>query len=149
MIPCLHDHKENVRFYKINSGVNELEYRFWLSPRKIRGIQKTKFVNPPSSPLITWRVLAAIFPPRNWITWLTPYFCNVKIIDSISNRNFRRRRLTNLVAHIPYKVKSLSLSCGGNWSLNRRQFSSPTCALKPCKIWNAKRLLVPRLHARC
>lgn len=30
---------------------------------------------------------------------------------------------------------SLALSCIGNWSVNRRQFSSPTCALNPCSIF--------------
>lgn len=27
-------------------------------------------------------------------------------------------------------------NCGGNCSTNLRQFSSPTCVLKPCRIWN-------------
>lgn len=37
-------------------------------------------------------------------------------------------------AYIPHMAVSLALSCTGNWSVKRRQFSSPTCVLKPCRI---------------
>lgn len=41
-----------------------------------------------------------------------------------------RRRLV----YIPHMAVSRALSCTGNWSVKRRQFSSPTWFLKPCRI---------------
>lgn len=38
-------------------------------------------------------------------------------------------------AQTPYILWSRSLSCGGNWSENRFQFSAPTWFLNPCNIY--------------
>lgn len=36
--------------------------------------------------------------------------------------------------YIPHMAERRALSCTGNWSVNRRQFSSPTWFLNPCRI---------------
>ena len=44
-----------------------------------------------------------------------------------------------LAAQIPYCATRRSRSGSGNCSENRRQFSSPTWFLNPCKIYKSKK----------
>lgn len=50
-------------------------------------------------------------------------------------------------AQTPY-IWSRSLSCGGNWSENRFQFSAPTWFLNPCSICRRRTYTFIRLYYR-